>query len=279
MSVFLDVVSNYGAAIAIAAAFVLAIVLFFLSRKIKKHRIVFFSALRPWAATFAGVGLAIAMISAALDRRTFLSSLTAPDTGLGYAAVVLELLAGLALFLGLFARAGAIIAILLAILGIFFDWPRTPFLLPFLGAAFFVLVWGRGRLSLGSVWGRIFFAMDSEHARPIATAVMRILIAIFVLYLTLANVFPWIKDYPPAPDLWPGFLAAIPSNIKFPALLFLEALLGFLLFFGVFLRPIAILLGFVFCVLAFTAGGFSGLAYGLTVPGALIALFIVGRDD
>lgn len=152
-----------------------------ISRRIFKRFDARIRTAAPWGPTIVGLALAATVADAALRRAALVPIVNVPDTALGTAAVIIQLVAVPLLVFGLFSRFAAAG---LAVVGVMtFVWTPFPMSLqaaPALGAALFVLGWGRGRLSLGSYFKR-FIAMDPGHLRYIATLLLRTSLAIFFL--------------------------------------------------------------------------------------------------
>ncbi len=210
-----------------------------------------------FAPTVAGILVAVSLVAAALERTLFAPTLLIPDGKLGMIAVVIELAAATLLALGLFARAAAAAMIVLFIAAaVWFRAAALQFLL-IPGLGIFFLACGRGRLALGSVFNRIFFAMDSEHVRPVAIIILRIVFGVALIIFGLTKAL--------RPDLYLGELEAYPTAHLFTYLKLLWPALapgyyaltvavfyvtaGILVFTGAFLRAVGVILFFAFLLL------------------------------
>lgn len=274
---------NVGAA---AAALVFAIAIVYLGRRRKVGPpLVVVSALSGWVPTLVGAVAAFVMLDAALGRTLFSPDLPVPDGILGTWAIAAEICAAILVAVGLFARVGALAMLALFAAAAAWNGAATVNSLVIPGMAFFLLVWGRGRLSLGSVFGRIFYAMDSGHARPVATTAMRILAGATLVALAVGKFL--------RPDLHFALLDASPDANPYvyvsrvlPFLtrdwyLFLFALIegvaGIVLAAGAFVRPVASIVLLALLLSPFLYGS-AEFVYHLPLEAVMIALIVLGRD-
>lgn len=210
-----------------------------------------------FAPTAAGILVAVSLAAAALERTLFAPALLIPDGRLGMIAVVIELAAAALLALGLFARAAAAAMVVLFIAAaVWFRAAALQFLL-IPGLGIFFLACGRGRLALGSVFNRIFFAMDSEHVRPVAIIILRIVfgVALIVyglvkalrpdLYLAELETYPAAHLFVYLKLLWP----ALASGVYGLAVAVFYVTAGILVLAGAFLRTVGVILLFTFLLL------------------------------
>lgn len=130
-----------------------------------------------WAPTVIGLTTAYGLISAALERGLLVPERAAADTTFGTILIISELIAAGLLTLGLFTRLAALAVLVVCTAAVVHTpWHQALPLVVVFGNALFLLVWGRGRLSLGSFFSR-FIAMDPGHIRFASTVVLRATIA------------------------------------------------------------------------------------------------------
>jgi|GEM_PF-5882865 len=274
---------NVGIAVALL---LIVISLIIIDRRRKRGApLMIVTELSMWMPTVVGAAAAYAMIDAALGRTLFSPDLFVPDGTVGTWAIGFEIGAAVLIATGLFARFGAIVMLALYVFAAAWNKGAALESLVIPGLASFLIVWGRGRLSLGSVFGRIFYAMDSEHARPFATTVLRVfvgatLVALAVtklvrpdLGLRVLDVFPDANPYrlvsavlPFVTREWYLFLFAM-----------LEGTLGLLIAAGAFIRPLA-LVAFLCFLASPLMFGSNELVFHLPLLAAFVALFVLGRD-
>lgn len=239
--------------------------------------------LSPWMPTVVGVATGATLIVAGLGRTIIAPHLLAPDTILGTVLVVVELLAGVALVLGFGTRvaAGAIIA--LVVWGVAHFGLRGVESVAYVGVAIFLLIWGRGRLSLGSIFSRIMFALDTAHMKPVALSVMRILCGVALVWGALDKVlhpefhFVLLDIFENNPYSFAQLM--LPSLSKEVYLLMMasvEMTLGLLLVTGWMLRATALVLAGTFVI--FVAWfGTKDLVGHLPYIAAFLTFVVLGK--
>ncbi len=202
----------------------------------------------PWAPLVVGWSVAVVLVSVALDRALLAPHLTLPDTPSATALVVAQLLTAAAFLLGLFTRVGAGALIVFAV------WSFAQFGLPavenllYLGIGFFLFVWGRGRLSLGAVFSRVVFAMDTAHMKPVALSVLRIVVGAALVWGAADKIIhpelhlQLLADHPSWNPLsliratvWPS----LGEELYLFCAAMVEVAAGLLLMSGWLLRPVA----------------------------------------
>lgn len=280
-----------GTAIAVTGAALVIVMGFFLDRLLARSRPLraLNERLRryaPWATAAFGMLLAVGLGSAGLNRTLFVPDFAVPDTLLGTIAIALELFAALCIILGLLTRFAAAILVCLYVLAIvWFPLPLALQNIVMLGAAAYLLVYGRGRLSLGSYFSR-FMAMEPGHMRLVAVLFLRTTCAVSLvalasvkftrpdLMMTLLEQYPWNPNAlfgrlfgAPLPADWFVFLTAL-----------VEASLALLLAGGALLRLVtaALLVGFI------GAGAFlplSEIIYHLPWIATAALLFVIGKQN
>ncbi len=239
--------------------------------------------LSPWMPTLVGVATGITLILAGLDRTILAAHLVAPDTLLGTVLVVAELLAGVALVLGFGTRLAAVAAIGLVVWGVAHFGLRGVESVAYVGVACFLLVWGRGRLSLGSIFSRIMFALDTAHIKPVALSIMRILCGVALVWGALDKVIH--------PEFHMALLGLFENNPYAFAQLLLPSLsqevyllimasvemtLGLLLVTGWMLRATALLLAMTFVGFV-TMFGWADLVGHLPYIAAFLTFAVLGK--
>lgn len=131
-----------------------------------------------WAPTVLGLATAYGLVSAALERGLLVPERAATDTTFGTILVISELVTAGLLALGLFVRPAALAVLVVSTAAVVHTpWHQALPLVVVFGAALFLLVWGRGRLSLGSFFSR-FIAMNPGHIRLVAAFFLRISVAV-----------------------------------------------------------------------------------------------------
>lgn len=282
---------SVGNVIAVSTAVLVLVVLITLDRIVARRRpFKRFDArvrrLADWGPTILGLSVAASLWIAALQRAVFAPNLVVPDTKFATIIVAVELLSALFLALGLFTRLAAF-AILATVIVSWFWFPARVVWenAVFLGAAVFLLIWGRGRLSLGSFFSR-FIATSPGHLRPAATVILRGTLAVSLVALGFMKLV--------RPDLHLALLALFPTN---PLTIFNTALgtslsrdwyvfllalveiaLGLLVWLRVFVRPVAVV---VFAGMLSLAVFFGIFEFWGHVPfaGSLAVLFILGKGN
>lgn len=239
--------------------------------------------LKPWISTLIGLATAVSVTSAGLNRAVLQPHLTLPDTSIGTLIVAAELLVGLCLFVGFAVRPAAVVLIGLVFWAVAHTGLRGIDTLSMVGIGVFLLVWGRGRLSLAAVFSRIVFAMDTGHMRPVALTTMRVMLGIGLLWLALDHVLH--------PELFDAVLQRFPNNplqlarVLIPSLSFptymlctvaVEITLGLLLVTGWLARLAALATAIVLLLLPFWFGGVEAIGHAPIISAA-IAVVLLGR--
>lgn len=241
------------------------------------------SRLKPWIPTLIGLTTAVSVASAGLDRVVLQRHLVLPDTLTGTAIAAAELLVGLCLFIGFAVRPAAVVLIGLVFWAVAHAGLRGLDTISMIGIGVFLLVWGRGRLSLAAVFSRIVFAMDTGHMRPVALTTMRVLLGIGLLWLALDHVLH--------PELLDAVLQHFPNNplqlarliipsLGFPTYMLctvtVEITLGVLLITGWLARLAALTTAIVLLLLPLWFGGVEVVGHAPLVSAA-IAVVLLGR--
>lgn len=266
----------------LAAALAIA-VLFFVDRG-RGQRPFLSRSVLPWLPTVLGICTGISFLFAALQRTIFAQNLPIPDGFFGSWIVVLELLIGLAFVAGFGTRFAAVGALCLSLLSfVWFGWNTLDYL-NIVGIALFLLVWGRGRGSVGALFGKLFFALDSSHVRPLALRILHSTTGLTFCFLGFQKIV--------RPDMHLGVLALFPDQNPFvfyqSFLPFLtanwyllisatvEVVGGILIASGTFLRPVSALLLIPFLLYPFFFGG-SEIPGHLPIIGTLLLFVLLGR--
>lgn len=197
-------VSAYPPALpAIGLGVLLFLIIGFFVRVSRTERLVFLNykaqKMLKWAPSVIGIASGTVFINAALERVLFLSQFPIQDGLFGTALVCIELGVGLFLILGLFTRIAALaILFLFVAASVRFGFSIVS-LIPFLGVAFFVLLLGRGRYSLGSVFHNIFLSIEVEPLTHIAFTTLRIVTGVsFVLFGLQKILHPEAQNFLPS---------------------------------------------------------------------------------
>lgn len=245
--------------------------------------------LAPWVPLPIAWATAALLVSVALNRALLAPHLVLPDTPSGTALVIAQLLTAAALALGLFTRLGAGALIVFAV------WSFALFGLPavenlmYLGVGFFLFVWGRGRLSLGAVFSRVVFAMDTAHMKPVALSVLRIVTGAALAWGAADKLIhpefhlQLIADHASWNPLW-LIRASVWPSLSEELYLFCAAAVemgaALLLISGWLLRPVAggLFLLFILSTI-FLPGGelVRDLVGHLPYMGAMLAFLVLGK--
>lgn len=270
----------------VAAALVVVALLIVLGRRDKAERPrTIYQKLEPWAPTILGIAAGVSLTAAALDRTLFAPNLLLPDGALATAAVIAELLVGIFLIIGFFTRVAVFLFAALFVASFFWFGLDALDYLNLFGVAFFLLVWGRGRLALASIFGRIFMAMQSSHLRSAALFVLRLLTALTLLllgfekiirpdlHLRLFELYPTFNPY----LILHAFLPFLSKELYLFILAVAELAAGILLAAGAWIRVVSLLLLLPFLLSPVFLGA-SEIFGHLPIIGTLVALFILGRS-
>lgn len=226
--------------------------------------------LYSWTPTILGIFTGIGLAAFALERAILAFNLPAPDTLAGTILVAVEFGAAVLLVLGFLSRLAAASIMVLFVAG--FIWHPVADvlnLIHFLGIAVFIFAWGRGRLSLGSVFSRLVASAPS-HIRPAATLALRITLGLNLIIWAVENVIRTELPTQIVYQIIPGL--TLQQHLFYLSLA--EAMLGLLMLFGILLRPLAF---FLTIILAVGAVFFSSFVF-LPYIGIAAALAILGRS-
>lgn len=248
-----------------------------------KRQVAWATRYRPWGATILGVLTGAGLIALGLDRHLLAPNLTVPDTTLGTAAVFVELVGGALLIIGFLARAAALGILFLAV--VVFVWFPTPDALPnfaYFGIGFFILIWGRGRLALGSVLSPLLTSLKADYLRNTAYLALRLALGITLLILAGDKIMrpdlqiALTNAYAGTPyDLLLRLFGSFPADWYVFLLALVESALALFIIVGALLRPAAVLVAALLALSAiiFGAGELAGHA---PLIGALLALVVFG---
>lgn len=162
------------------------------------------SRIRPWAPTIVGLITAGGVLSAAFQRTALAPDLVVPDTTLGTMIVLVEFGIAVALVLGFGVRIAAVALIGIAVWSFAFAGLLAVQNMVYIGLGIFLLLWGRGRLSLGAAFSQIMFSFDTAHMRPVALSVLRILTGVTLLWAGIDKLVH--------PELHMALLSAFSEN-------------------------------------------------------------------
>lgn len=270
----------------VAAAAVVFVILVFILDRVRKHRPVDprLVKLSPWVPTIIGSVTGLALVLFGLDRALLAPELIVPDGLLGSAAIMAEIAIGILLIIGFLTRPAAVVLLILSLFSFFWFRAGAIDYIHYIGIAFFLLAWGRGCLSLGSVFGRVFMSVDSGHLRPVALTVLRFILgATFILlgigkmvrpdlHFALMDLYPDMNPYvlltifiPAFSQEWYVFLLSVGEMVG-----------GFIILSGAFIRYVA-----AFHVLLFVISplflGFHDLIGHLPIMAVLLGLVVLGK--
>lgn len=237
-----------------------------------------------WMAWCIGIGTGITLLGAGASRVLFASNLALPDGTLWTAIDCLELAIGAACLLGVATRFFSGCGILLWCLGVLLFGVGMRDQGVMLGSFLFLFVFGRGPLTVSTLWRQYLARYDASAAYRIAFFTYHLLLGSTLLVLGVEKLI--------RPDLHFAVLEMFQGANPFvlyrtilPMLtrewyLFLSAgvelCAGLFLFAGVHLRPVALILLIPFCFYPIFFGWEEIIGHAVLM-GGLCACVLMGE--